>query len=164
MPVGDQVVVSLMDNATITTSAGGAILGNFNNNPSNARNWTEMSSSWAEYRVLGIKISYDPIAVVNTATAPGFSGYQSVVHALVAPAPTTLAQAASTGVAKPWNAFRKFTREWRMTDVEEANFQSTAAPSGTAYAFTLYGEGGGVSQYYGNLLIEYLIQFKVHTL
>jgi hypothetical protein len=153
-----------MDNATVITSAGGAILSNFGNNPSNARNWTEMSTSWAEYRVLGIKISYDPIAVVNTATAPGFSGYQSMVHSLSAPNPVTLAQAASTGVAKPWNAFRKFTREWRMTDVEEATFQPTTSPSATAYAFTLYAEGGGVTQYYGNILIEYLIQFKVHAL
>jgi hypothetical protein len=123
-----------------------------------------MATAWGEYRVLGIKLRYSPIGTVNTATAPGFSGYQSVVHALTAPAPASLAQAASTGISKPWNAFRPFVRTWRMSDPEESLFQPTSAPSFTAYTFTLYGEGGGVSQYYGNLSFEYLVQFKQHTL
>ncbi len=164
IPTGDQSVVSLMDNATVTTSMAGGILITLNNNPSNARNWTEYSTSWSEYRVLGIKIIYDPYSVVNTATVPGFNGYQSVVHTLTAPAPASMAQAASTGVSKPWNAFRRFVREWRMSDPEEALFQPTASPAATAYAFCLYGDTGGATVFYGNVSIEYLIQFKTHTL
>jgi hypothetical protein len=163
-PDNDTTIVSLLDNATIIVSAGGALLANFNTLPTSSRNWSEYSTSWAEYRVLGIKFSYDPIAAVNTASAPGFSGYHCTYHGATAPAPTTLAQAASTGVAKPWNAFKRFVREWRMQDPEEALFQPCASPSSTSYALTLYAEGGGVSQYYGNLLIQYLVQFRTHTL
>jgi hypothetical protein len=164
MPSSDTTVQMLLDNATITVSAGGALLANFNNSPASARNWSELSTSWAEYRTLGVRYTYDPIATVNTTLYPGFSGYSSIVHGLTAPAATTLAQAASTGVARPFNAFKKFTREWRMTDPDESNFIPTSGPGTNSYTLSLYIEGGGVSIYYGNLLIQYLVQFRTHTL
>jgi hypothetical protein len=160
----DTTIVSLLDNATITSAAmTGNIAGAFNNNPSNSRTWTEYSTSWAEYRVLGVKVTYDPIYTVNTTAINGFSGYQSVVHGTPA-SPASLAQAASTGIAKPWNAFRRFTREWRMNDTAEALWLATTSPSANSNTFVVYAEGGTVSTYYGNLLLEYLVEFRTHNL
>lgn len=164
LPSNDQNVVSLFDNATISVSAGGAVAATFNNNPSSARNWTEMSTSWAEYRVLGIKFKYNPILAVNTATAVGFSGYNSIIHTPTAPTVTTLAQAAATGASRPWNAFRPFVRTWRMSEASESVFVPCGAPGTTSQCLTLYAEGGGISIYYGNIEIEYLIQFRTHAL
>lgn len=160
----DQNIVSLFDNATVSVSAGGAIAATFNNNPSGARNWTEMSTSWSEYRVLGIKFKYNPILAVNTATATGFSGYNCIIHTPVAPTITTLAMAASTGASRPWNAFRPFVRTWRMSESSESVFVATSAPGTTSQTMSLYAEGGGVSIYYGNIEIEYLVQFRTHAL
>jgi hypothetical protein len=159
----DSTTVTLFDNATVITAAGGGITSAYNNNPSSSRNWTEYSTSWGEYRVLGIRFSYDNILAVNTATVNGFSGYQSIVHG-VPGTPTTLAQAASTGIAKRWNAFRPFVREWRMADTGEAQFIDTSTPASNSNCLMLYAEGGGVTINYGNILIEYLVQFRTHNL
>jgi hypothetical protein len=163
IPSSDSTIVALLDNTQVLTSAGGAISISYGNNPSAARNWAEHSTSWSEYRVIGMKITYDPLAVVNTAAIPGFSGYQCLIHSLTFTTPTTMAQAASVGVARPWSGFKRFTREWRMTDPEESLFQPTSAPSGNSFTFYLYGEGGGAAITYGNVLIEYLVQFKTHS-
>jgi hypothetical protein len=158
----DSITVTLFDNATISASAGGSILANFGNNPSSAANWTEMSTSWDEYRVLGIKFSYDPNNVVNTATLSGFNGYNMIVHGPSTSSPGTLAGAASTGVAHRWNAFRRFTREWRMSEVAESTFIDTSSPTTTSDALQLYAVNGTATQYYGNILIEFLVQFRTH--
>jgi len=160
----DTTTVALLDNATVTSAAmTGNIAGAFNNNPSNARNWTEYSTSWAEYRVLGIKYTYEPIYTCNTTTLIGFSGYHSIVHG-VPGTPASLAQAASTGIARKWNAFRPFTRSWRMNDTAEALWIATNAPAANSNALVVYAEGGTVSTYYGNILIEYLVEFRTHNL
>lgn len=158
----DSAIVTLFDNATVTASVGGSILAAFSNNPSSAANWTEMSTSWDEYRVLGVKYSYDPNNVVNTATLSGFNGYSMIVHGASTSSPGTLAGAASTGIAHRWNAFRRFTREWRMSEVAESTFVDTSAPQTTSDTLQLYAVSATASQYYGNILIEYLIQFRTH--
>jgi hypothetical protein len=158
----DDTVVTLYDNATVTASAGGVISAAFNNNPSGAANFNDYSDAWDEYRVLGIKFSYDPNNVVNTATVNGFNGYNMIVHAPVATTPVSLADAASTGVSNRWNAFRRFVREWRMSEVSEAVWITTSAPVTTSDTLLLYSSGGTASNYYGNILIEYVVQFRSH--
>lgn len=159
----DSTVVTLYLNATVTASAGGVVSGVFNNDPSNARNWTEYASSWYEYRVLGIRYKYDPNNVVNTATLNGFNGYHSIIHGLANIVPTSLAQAASTGISKPFNAFKPFQREWRMSDTEESVFGSVAAPAATSNTLIVYAENGTANNYYGNISVEFLVQFRTHA-
>lgn len=158
----DSTVVTLYDNATVTASAGGIISAAFNNNPSNAANWTELQTSWDEYRVLGVKYSYDPNNVVNTAAVSGFNGYSMIVHAPIASSPATLAAAASMGESRRWNAFKRFVREWRMSEVSEATWLDTTSPASTSDSLLLFATGGTVSNYYGNILIEYVVQFRSH--
>jgi hypothetical protein len=160
----DSSTVTLFNNLAITMDAGGNLSGFIDNNPSASRNWTEYSTSWLEYRVLAVKITYFPSAVVNTAVIPGFQGYESVVHALTVTAPASLAQAASTGMARGWIAFRKFVRSWRMETPQEALFQLTSTPAATSQCNMLYAVAGGAAVSYGNIEIQYLVQFKTHAL
>lgn len=162
MPANDTEVIVLKDNATVTCSAGGGISSVFNTNPSSARNWTEYSTSWVEYRVLGIHFTYFPIANAPSTILAGFSGYQSINHGTVT-APTTLAEASSTGDARGWNAFRNFTREWRMSTTGEALWQPCSGPATVSDTLVLYAIGAGVSLTYGDILIQYLVQFKTHA-
>ena len=155
--------MTLFDNATVSSSAAGAISASFNNNPSAAANFTELSTSWMEYRVLGMRLKYNPNNIVNTATLLGFNGYHSIIHGAVV-SPTTLAQASSTGISKPWNAFTRFTREWRMSEIDEAAFLQTSAPSSTSDVLVLFAQNGSISQYYGNIEIEYLVQARSHRM
>jgi hypothetical protein len=158
----DTLIALLPVNASVSSDVIGAISGTFNNNPSSAVNWTEYSTAWGEYRVLGIKCTYIPQYSANTTVIGGFSGYHGIIHGLGAFAPTTLAEASATGVARLWYPFRPFVREWRMSSVEEAAWVSTAGPAATSNALSLYGQGATASTLYGNTLLEYLIQFRSH--
>jgi hypothetical protein len=160
----DSSTVTLYNNVAVTMDGAGNYSAFVTNDPSASRNWTEYSTSWLEYRVLAVKITYFPSAVVNTATIPGFQGYQSVVHALTVGTPASLAQAASTGISKGWTSFRKFVRPWRMETSAEANFQLTSTPSATSQSHMLYAVAGGAAVSYGNIEIQYLVQFKTHSL
>ncbi len=158
----DSTIVTLYENATVVTDSSGDIVNTFNNNPSSAPNWSDYSAAWDEYRVLGIKYSYDPNNIVNTAAISGFNGYTSIVHTPGATIPLTLSDAASTGVSRRWNAFTRYVREWRMSEVDEAVWVATSAPAKTSDTLLIYAEQGTISQYYGNTLIEYLVQFRSH--
>jgi hypothetical protein len=133
-----------------------------NNNPSSARNFSEYSTAWALYRVLWVKFSYYSSQVVNT-TATGLFGVQSIVHGTPAN-PASLAQAMSTGVSRPWFPYKAFTRTWRMEDALEATYQSTSFPGSTSNTLVVYGAPTTTGTDIGTIMIEYLVQFKTHTL
>lgn len=162
MPKSDTECIVLRDNASVSCNSGGAINATFNNSPSNARNWTEYSTSWVEYRTLGVRYTYFPIANAPSTTLLGFSGYQSINHGTIT-TPTSLAEASSTGDARGWNAFRNFVREWRMQTPGEALWQPCSGPSSTSDTLMLYASGAGASLTYGDVLVEYLVQFKTHA-
>lgn len=161
-PASDTEVITLRDSFDISSNAGGVVALRFDNNPSSARNWTELSTVFNDYRVLGIRYKYFPVNVVNTATFGGIFGYNSIVHGSIS-LPTTLPQASSVGLAQPWTAFRRFTREWRMSEVVESVFQLCSAPAATSNTLLLYGTTGGINLDYGTIMIEYLIQYRTHV-
>lgn len=158
----DNVIVLLPTNASISSNGTGDISGTFNNNPSGSTNWSEYSTAWSEYRVLGVKLTYIPQFSANTTTLSGFSGYHGIIHGTAVNTPTTLPEASATGVARLWSPFRPFVREWRMASVEEAAFVSTSGPAATSNCLTVFGTNASSSVLYGNLLIEYLVQFRSH--
>lgn len=164
IPVSDTTTVILVDNAPLTTGAATTIISAvFNNNPSSARNWAEYATAWNEYRVLGIKFTYDPLSPTPNALLQTGSGYQSIFHG-TAVAPTTLAEAASTGSAKSFNVFKNFVREWRMVDINEATYVLASAPASTSDVLVVYSNNSSpVNTTFGNLRIEYLVQFKTHV-
>jgi hypothetical protein len=164
LPAKDTNTVILVEGATISSGVTGVINPTYNNNMSSARNWTEYSTSWTEYRVLGIKYSYYPLANTPNTTLQTCSGAHSIVHGTISTAPASLAQAFSTGVAKSFNGFMPFTREWRMSTIVEAAFVQTNAPAANSDTLFIYADNATVSQVFGNLMIEYLVQFKTHRL
>jgi len=164
IPVSDTTTVILTDNANLATGMSTAIISTvFNNNPSNARNWTEYSTAWNEYRVLGIRFTYDPLTPTPNGILLTGSGYQSIFHG-TATAPTSLAEASSTGTARSFNVFKPFLREWRMVDINEATFVQTGSPSSTSDTLVVYSNNASpVNTTFGNVRIDYLVQFKTHV-
>lgn len=163
IPTPDTTTVILLDNFAVATGiAATTITAVFNNNPSNARNWTEYSTSWNEFRVLGIRFTYAPLTPTPNGVLLSGSGYQSVFHG-TATAPTTLADASSTGIARSFNVFQPFTREWRMVDINEATYTQTSAPASTSDALVLFASNcAPAASTFGNMRLEYLVQFKTH--
>ncbi len=163
IPLTDSTTVALLDSFPVTAVAGTVSLV-FNNNPSSARNWTEYSTAWNQYRVLGIKFRYFPLSnTPNGVTITG-AGYSSIFHG-TAVAPTTLPTAASTGVAEPWSIFQRFVRNWKMQETNEATFVLTSAPASTSDAMLMFSNNiQAVGATVGFVEVTYLIQFKTHIL
>jgi len=164
LPSTDELTVTLYDSFDISTVTATQLQLRFDNNPSSARNWSEYSTAWNNYRVLGIRYKYFPVQfVAETSIKPGTFGYHSIVHGAVS-APASLPQAASTGVSRPWTLFKPFTRVWRMQEVAEATYGLCSAPASTSNTLVLYGSASSPGADYGTVMIEYLVQFKTHTL
>ncbi len=154
------IVATLRDVATLGTGAGTSFLSLLDNNPSSADNWSEYSTSWNEYRVLGIKFHYVPGLVVNTTAVSVGPMVHAIVHTQSAPSPTTLAEALSYGDAKLGHTTKEFTAEWRMTASGESDFGSTTSPGSTSYAMITYADGLTTAINYGVIFRTWLIQFR----
>jgi hypothetical protein len=162
VPSTDEISVTLYDSFDVSLVLATQLQLLFDNNPSSARNWTEYSTSWKQYRVLGIRYRYYPSRPVNLAGEAGF-GVESIVHGTYA-APASLAQAMSTGRSRPWQPWKQFTREWKMQEVNEAIYTATGAPASNSHTLMLYASAPGSAVDVGTLMIEYLVQFKGHAL
>lgn len=158
----DTLTALLPVSASVSTASLGEINGTFNNNPSGGTNWSEYSTAWREYRVLGVKFTYIPRFSANTTTLSGFSGYHGIIYGTGSYTPTTLPEAAATGLAKLWDPFHRFTRTWKMGSVEQAGWIDTGSPFASSNCITLYAQDGTPSTLYGNIMIEYLVQFRSH--
>lgn len=159
----DETSVVLFDSFDVSVVVGTTYNSSINNNPTSARNYSEYSTSWSHYRVLGIRFKYYPSVPVNTTALGAFFGVNSIVHGSVT-TPTTLPQAMSTGVSRPWEIYKRWTRTWRMQEVAEATYIPTGSPASTSTALQLFISSPGISQDLGTIMIEYLVQFKTHVL
>jgi hypothetical protein len=158
------IVALLRENASFASGTGTSFVSVLDNNPSGADNWTEYSNAWAEYRVLAIRVEYEPIQVVNTAAVTAAPLVHSVIHQPSLSPPANYGQAFSAGDAKLGNTMRKFVRTWRMSGTAEATYQNTLAPSATSLtvASSAFGLTTGVT--YGIAFITYLVQFRTSSL
>lgn len=153
-------VVLLREIATLSTGAGTSFNSIIDNNPSGCDNWSEYSTSWSEYRVLGIRFEYVPQFAVNTAVVNVSPLVHCILHMKSNPAITSYPQAFSYGDSHLGHVCRRRLMEWRMSTPEEASFLDTNAPAGVAVAYTNYAEGLTTATQYGILFVTYLVQFR----
>ncbi len=157
------IIALLRLNATFSTGAGTSFVSNLDNNPSSADNWTEYSNAWTEYRVLGMRLEYEPIQVVNTTTVTAGPIVHSVLHGPSISAVTNYGQAFSYGDAKLGNTMRKYVREWRMSGTAESTYQLCLSPAATSLAFLSAAFGLTTATTYGYGFVTYLVQFRTAT-
>ncbi len=154
------IVAILRSNDQFDTGGGTSIVGILDNNPSASDNWSEYSTAWSEYRVLGMRLQFAPLYSVNTATITTGPIVHSVVHTSSVISPTDYAEALSIGDSKMSNITRPFVREWRMSDADEATWLPTSAPAATADAFAFAAFDLTTGTTYGQGLITYFVQFR----
>lgn len=129
--------------------------------------WSSYVGLWKEYRVLGIRVQY-----VAWYDKSGFTGSANSLSAGVifpyhGPLPAfqgavssgTLSAAWQCDGAKPFHPGVDTICEWRMRDVEEAQFISTG---GTGQSGGVYGMVPSVSasKGYGTFFVTFLVEFK----
>ncbi len=157
------VVVTLRSLSTLSTGVGTSFNVTIDNNPSGYDNWSEYSTSWASYRVLGIRAEFIPIYNVSLATVATAPIISNVLHTATAPAVTTLTDAFSFGDPGIHHTTKKFVREWRMVSPQEALWQPTASPSRTSYCFNFFSSGLTTATTYGYVYYTLLLQLASAT-
>lgn len=154
------IVAVLRDQFALSTGVGTSVSGNLDNNPSGTDNWSEYSTSWSEYRVLGIRFQFVPNFAVNTAAIATSPLVTSVLHMASAPAIVSYSQCFSYGDSQLGHITKPSIREWRMTEVAEANFIDCSAPGLTSYVYTYYADSLTAATIYGNIFRTWLVQFR----
>lgn len=154
------IVATLRDIATYVSGAGGDFVSYLDNNPSGTDNWSEYSTSWSEYRVLGVRFNYVPQFSVNTTAIITAPLVHSVLHMKSTPAVASFSQGLSYGDAKLGHITKPFIREWRMASAEEGTYLDTGAPSATAFTFMAYSASLTAATTYGYVFRTWLVQFR----
>ncbi len=154
------IVAVLRDVVTYATGVGTSFVSYLDNNPSSTDNWGEYSTSWSEYRVLGIRFEYVPTFAVNTATVASGPLVHCILHMKATPAISSYANAMSYGDSKLGHVMKKYVDEWRMASAEEGTFLDCSAPAGTAFTQTAYADSLTTATTYGTVFRTWLIQFR----
>lgn len=166
LPLATTGIVANLHRAVSIISNGSGVISYIDvYDPSNSDNWTEYSTAWAEYRVLGIKYHYMPQYKVNTATTTTVIQDTPIVftklHVLNAPTPANLSEAwAYSDNGKVDSLMREKVVTWRMDDAFEAQFETTTTPNTSVYTVMFQGYGASNSITYGTMFITYLVQFR----
>jgi len=166
LPLATTGIVANLHRAVSIQSNGSGVVSYIDTyDPSNCDNWTEYSTSWAEYRVLGIKYHYMPTYKVNTATTTTVIQDAPVVftklHALTVPSPTNMSEAwAYSDNGKVDSLMREKVVTWRMDDAFEAQFENTSATNTSVYTVMYQSYGASATITYGTMFITYLVQFR----
>jgi len=142
-----------------TSSAGGVLNNVFNSNPSACTNWSDLATSFHEFRVLGMRLEYFPInryskTTTNCEPMVGITDRTSDVTAL-----TSYGQAIGHESATKESLEDPWIREVRMNSSEEAQFQETVAPA-VVFSMKFYADTLTINTPYGKYFLYYLVQFR----
>lgn len=127
--------------------------------------WGSLASLWREYRVLGIRLDYVSCYDKSGSNRTNFPGAIAPYHGAPpawqgAVTSSSFANTWEMEGSKTWHPCMNFTLEWRMSDIEEAQFLST---SSTYNLGGMYGTTAGTlstNAAYGVGYYTYLVEFK----
>jgi hypothetical protein len=133
------------------------------NNPSSADNWADYAAAWTQYRVLGVRVEWQPYDT-STAIASIAKSYGAHIHTILhqtgTPSTNSVANCFSSGDSKPGHLVKPHVRTWKMLDANEANWIATSAPASTSFVYSFYANNLLASTTYGYLYITYFVQFR----
>jgi hypothetical protein len=122
-------------------------------------NFSEYSTVFQEYRVLGVQYEYFPTKYVNTTTLELGVLTHAIVHSPINPAITTLADAISYGDCQVACSNKPWLASWKMTSTEEALFQGVTTAN-TDISLVVFGSNMTINTTYGFIIARALVQFR----
>lgn len=158
------VVAILRLTANAATGAGTSFVSILDNNPSGTDNWSEYSTSWSSYRVLGVRLQFIPWPCVNIATITTAPMVHTVLHASSITSPTNLSTSFSQGDSRVCNVATPFTRVWKMSNTVESAWIVTSAPSANSLCFATSAYNLTTGNSYGTFFITYMVQFRTSSI
>ncbi len=131
------------------------------NNPSSADNWPDYAAAWSQYRVLGMRIEWQPYEAVNTTGVRTYGAFiHTILHQTAAPSTNSVSNCFSSGDSKLTQMVKPHVRIWKMLDSTEAGWLSTSSPISSSYVYSFFASNLTTSITYGFLFITYYVQFR----
>ncbi len=154
------VVVDLAAISSLTSTSGGIINDVFSDYPTNSPDWANVSATFAEYRVLGMSVTFTPNvtgATVSTLTyAPLFIALD-LTSSVTAIASYVAAANYAINRMKPINSSLRLSH--LMDGSEEGQFVPTSSAV-VDYSFKLFAAGLSNSTSYGLITLRWKCQFR----
>lgn len=155
----DHIAVNIHYVVGVSSSAAGVINAIYRSDPSAGADWASFTSAYHEYRVLAMRVRYEPsnrYSKTTTICQP----LVTVVDHNNGSALGSYAAAYGHQSAKLVTLEDPWVRNWRMHDVQEADFiETTVAPTQVS-GVKLYADSLSVSTTYGMVFITWLVQFR----
>lgn len=158
-------VVALSD-GNLASDSSGNIFAVYTSNPNApsgglgpVAGWSNLASSFDEYRTLMIEIKYVPYDKFNRGVSVFTAPIMCVTDYDSAVALTSYAQADAYSSSKTFSLDQSWTYVVRMNGIENSNFTSTLSPAPFFYMKTCC-TGVTVSTSYGKIFVRYRIQFR----
>jgi hypothetical protein len=154
--------------SALSSSAAGAISGNIDmGNPSGGSGWSTLAGVWDEFRVLGAKVKYVPVDRYDAPVAVTTSVNQPPLLVAIdrdsSATPSTTAQIQAYESCDIHGLSDPFSLSWKMDGVVEAEFVTTAAPTGSRSRGLIWlgvANSATVSTTFGYWFITFLVQFR----
>ncbi len=160
----DTTTTQVNNQATVTSAAGGTITTVFDSYAqlSTPADWTSLSSTWTEYRILSMEIEAVPWNSFNWPTTTNLAPIYVVEDRSNNTPLGSVAQAVAYGSVSIHPGGVGFNRTIKMASMEEAGW--TAVGSGPATAsrlyFKLYSTGNTASLTIHDVLVRVIVQLR----
>lgn len=143
----------------VTTDGSGVYATVFSNSAAGAQNWTNYANTFEEYRVLAIRIEFDPVWVAGGSTAVTLTPIASVVDRNDSTALTSYGLAERYQSCKKVPGQRRFHQMVTMASTEESDFMPTTSISPTNW-IKFYTSGNTASLTIGRMNVVLIVQFR----
>jgi len=158
-PVEQHVVMDLLVDAPLTSTAGGVIADVIQDYPVSSPDWAGAISIFAEYRVLAMTVQFIPNQTGGNIAATLYAPLYLVWDAANTAALSSYAAASNYTICRQKSINQQFKLTHYMAGVEESEFVATTAPT-VDYAFKFYATGLTASTNYGRTLTRWKCQFR----
>jgi hypothetical protein len=154
----DTVELVLSYTNTLSSTAGGVISSYFVSNITSSPDWANVSVAWAEYRILGVRLEFQPnnrYSKTSTVCTPIILA----IDRQAATVPTSYAQVMQYASAVKRSLEDPWVMECRMEGIEDSGFTSCSTVS-LPFGFPAYADGLSISTQYGRYFFYWRTQFR----
>ncbi len=157
----DLLTVAVPYSTGISSDGSGTVQTVLSNDPNNSAYWTSMFANYEEYRVLGIRLEYEPYQLTGGSTLVQRAPIVAVTDFDSSAALTSYALAKSFSNQKSYRSDQRFSIMAVDENTEGAlwNNSNVAAPA-SSFWIKFYSTTNSASTVLGVVTLEYIVQLR----
>ncbi len=152
-------VVNLHSSTVSSSNGVGTLATELTFNPNTTVEWASFAARYREYRVLGVRVHFEPIVKVNTTGVIGGPCVVATNKAGALGTPTGHNQVFALAKSKVFSTYKTLIYEIRADDYTDLDVGDTSSPS-SEFSLLLYGDAFTVSTQFFRIYILWVVQFS----